>query len=119
MVKAAGGVGEMRDSSAIITVEPTGEVTVHTEVSPHGQGTETVFAQIVADQLGITPDRVRVLHGDSSVFPTGQGTFASRGLTIGGSAVYLGVEQAREKLASIAAQLLECDSAERYHIPRR
>ena len=112
VVKAAGGVGEMRDSSAIITVEPTGEVTVHTEVSPHGQGTETVFAQIVADQLGITPDRVRVLHGDSSVFPTGQGTFASRGLTIGGSAVYLGVEQAREKLASIAAQLLECDSAD-------
>ena len=112
VVKAAGGVGEMRDSSAIVTVEPTGEVTVHTEVSPHGQGTETVFAQIVADQLGIMPEQVRVLHGDSSVFPTGQGTFASRGLTIGGSAVYLGVEQAKEKLANIASELLECDAEE-------
>ena len=112
VVKAAGGVGEMRDSSAIITVEPTGEVTIHTEVSPHGQGTETVFAQIVADQLGITPGQVKVLHGDSRMFATGQGTFASRGLTIGGSAVYLGVEQARERLALIAAQLLECDSSD-------
>lgn len=112
VVKAAGGVGEMRDSSAIVTIEPTGEVTVHTEVSPHGQGTETVFAQIVADQLGITPEQVRVLHGDSGVFPTGQGTFASRGLTIGGSAVYLGVEQAKEKLASVAAELLECDAGD-------
>ena len=112
VVKAAGGVGEMRDSSAIVTVEPTGQITIHTEVSPHGQGTETVFAQIVADQLGITPDQVQVLHGDSKMFATGQGTFASRGLTIGGSAVYLGVEQAKARLASIAAQLLECDAEE-------
>ena len=107
-VKASGGRGEMRDSSVLIRVEPTGRVKVYTEVSPHGQGTETTFAQIAADELGVSPDEVQVLHGDTDMLPSGQGTFASRGLTIGGSAMYMGLQAARHKMALIAAHSLEC-----------
>ena len=108
VVKASGGIGVMKDSNARIRVEPTGQVKVYTEVSPHGQGTETTFAQIVADELGVTPEDVQVLHGDSDMLPSGQGTFASRGLTVGGSAMYEGVQEARQKMALIAAHTLEC-----------
>jgi aerobic carbon-monoxide dehydrogenase large subunit len=110
VVKASGGRGEMKNSHARISVEPTGQVKEYTEVSPHGQGTETTFAQIVADKLGVRVEDVRVLHGDTDMLPAGQGTFASRGLTIGGSAMYVGVREARQKLARIAARFLECPS---------
>jgi aerobic carbon-monoxide dehydrogenase large subunit len=108
VVKASGGRGEMKTSHARISVEPTGHVKVYTEVSPHGQGTETTFAQIAADELGVRVEDVQVLHGDTDMLPAGQGTFASRGLTIGGSAVYVGLRQARQKMARIAARFLEC-----------
>jgi carbon-monoxide dehydrogenase large subunit len=77
-------------------------------VSPHGQGTETTFAQIAADELGVPVGAVQVLHGDTDMLPAGQGTFASRGLTIGGSAAYLGLHEMRQKMARIAARFLEC-----------
>jgi aerobic carbon-monoxide dehydrogenase large subunit len=112
VVKASGGRGEMRNSHARISVEPTGQVKVYTEVSPHGQGTETTFAQIVADELGVRIDDVQVLHGDTAMLPAGQGTFASRGLSIGGSAMYIGLQEARQKLARIAARFLECPPEE-------
>ncbi len=108
VVKASGGVGPGRTSNARLVVEPTGQVNVYTEVSPHGQGTETSFAQIAADALGVRPQDVRVLHGDTDMLPSGQGTFASRGLTVGGSAVHVGAQEARDKLALIAAHLLGC-----------
>ncbi|MBI3330434.1 MAG: xanthine dehydrogenase family protein molybdopterin-binding subunit [Nitrospinae bacterium] len=108
VVKASGGRGEMRTSSAVVKVEPTGQVKVYTEVSPHGQGTETTFAQIVADELGVSLEDVQVLHGDTEMLRSGQGTFASRGLTIGGSAMYVGLQEARRKMARIAARFLEC-----------
>jgi carbon-monoxide dehydrogenase large subunit len=108
VVKASGGRGDMRRSLARIRVEPDGQVSISTEVSPHGQGTATTFAQIAADVLGIRPDQVRVLHGDTAMLPWGQGTFASRGMSVGGSAVYDGLRQARQKLALVAAHLLEC-----------
>ena len=108
VVKQAGGIGEMRDSTAVVRIEPTGEVKVHTEISPHGQGTETTFAQIAADELGIRPDHIRILHGDSDLPTEGLGTFASRGLTVGGSAMYLGLQEARRKMAQIAGHILEC-----------
>jgi len=108
VVKASGGQGEMRNSTARVRVEPTGRVQIYTEVSPHGQGTETTFAQIVADELGVPLEDVQVLHGDTDMLPSGQGTFASRGLAIGGSAMYVGLQQARQKMARIAARFLEC-----------
>ena len=112
VVKASGGRGEMRNSHARISVEPTGQVKVYTEVSPHGQGTETTFAQIVADELGVRIEDVQVLHGDTAMLPAGQGTFASRGLSIGGSAMYIGLQEAHRKLARIAARFLECPPEE-------
>jgi carbon-monoxide dehydrogenase large subunit len=108
VVKASGGLGEMRHSHALIRIDSTGHVQVYTEVSPHGQGTETTFAQIAADILGIRPEDVQVLHGDTAMLPSGQGTFASRGLSVGGSAMYEGLQQARQKLAHLAAHLLDC-----------
>jgi aerobic carbon-monoxide dehydrogenase large subunit len=108
VVKASGGRGEMKTSQARISVEPTGHIKVYTEVSPHGQGTATTFAQIAADELGVRVEDVQVLHGDTDMLPAGQGTFASRGLTIGGSAVYVGLREARQKMARIAARFLEC-----------
>jgi carbon-monoxide dehydrogenase large subunit len=112
VVKASGGRGEMKTSHARISVEPTGYVKVYTEVSPHGQGTETTFAQIAADELGVRVEDVQVLHGDTDMLPAGQGTFASRGLTIGGSAVYMGLRETRQKMARIAARFLECSTEE-------
>ncbi len=112
VVKASGGQGEMKNSSARIKVEPTGRVQVYTEVSPHGQGTETTFAQIVADELGVRLEDVQVLHGDTDMLPAGQGTFASRGLTIGGSAMYVGLQETRQNMARIAARFLECSPEE-------
>jgi aerobic carbon-monoxide dehydrogenase large subunit len=108
VVKASGGEGEMRNSNARVRVEPTGEVTVYTEVSPHGQGTETTFSQIVADALGVEPEQVRVRHGDTDMLPWGQGTFASRGLSVGGSAVYEALQQVRQNLAHVAAEHFDC-----------
>jgi carbon-monoxide dehydrogenase large subunit len=108
VVKASGGSGEMKESHALVRVESTGQVKVFTEVSPHGQGTETTFAQIVADELGVRPEAVQVLHGDTAMLASGQGTFASRGMTLGGSAMYEGLQQARRKMALVAAHLLDC-----------
>jgi len=108
VVKASGGSGEMKESHALVRVEPTGQVKVYTEVSPHGQGTETTFAQIVADELGVRPEEVQVLHGDTAMLASGQGTFASRGMMLGGSAMYEGLQQARQKMARLAAHLLDC-----------
>jgi aerobic carbon-monoxide dehydrogenase large subunit len=108
VVKASGGSGEMKESHALIRVEPTGQVKVYTEVSPHGQGTETTFAQIVADELGVRPEDVQVLHGDTAMLASGQGTFASRGMTLGGSAMYEGLQRAHQKMALLAAHLLDC-----------
>ncbi len=106
--KASGGQGEMMTSSARVRVEPSGQVKVSTEVSPHGQGTATTFAQIVADELGIRPEDVELLHGDTDLLPTGQGTFASRGLAVGGSAMYEGVQEVRKKISVIAGRILDC-----------
>ncbi|WP_179137000.1 xanthine dehydrogenase family protein molybdopterin-binding subunit [Candidatus Entotheonella palauensis] len=108
VVKASGGQGEMLNSNARVRVEPTGEVTVYTEVSPHGQGTETTFSQMVADTLGIEPEQVVVRHGDTDMLPWGQGTFASRGLSVGGSAMYEALQQVRQQLANVAAEHFEC-----------
>ena len=109
-IKSAGAGGEHRTESARVTIDESGQVDIYTGVSPHGQGTETTFAQIAADMLGVGPENVRVLHSDSSIFPHGIGTSASRGLIIGGSAVQIALQDAHDKLSTMASAALSCSS---------
>jgi carbon-monoxide dehydrogenase large subunit len=90
-----------------VRVEPSGRVVVVTGISPHGQGQETTFAQIVADELGIDLEDVAVVHGDTAIVPAGFGTGGSRGTAVGGTAVYLAVQTVKDKARRIAAHLLE------------
>ncbi len=108
VVKGSGGRGAQLVDYARVIVEPSGQVVVYTGVSPHGQGTETTFAQIAADELGVTPSDIQVLHGDSDALPGGGGTSASRGLVAGGSAMYYPLREAVEKMSLIAANMLGC-----------
>jgi carbon-monoxide dehydrogenase large subunit len=87
-------------------VEPTGRVTILTGASPHGQGQETSFAQIGAEILGVEPEDVQVVHGDTAAVPYGIGTFGSRATAVGGTAVYKSLHKLREKLAAIAGHIL-------------
>src|SRR5947207_3706890 len=96
--------------SATVRIEPTGKVTLLTGASPHGQGEETSFAQIAADQLGVDVNDVTVIHGDTAIVQYGVGTFGSRGLAVGGAAVYLALQKVREKANKIAAHMLECEA---------
>jgi aerobic carbon-monoxide dehydrogenase large subunit len=112
VIKMSGGSGDSRVEEAWLTIEPSGSIIARTGVSPHGQGSETAFAQIVADVLGVTPDRVRVLHGDTDIVPSGGGTGSTRGTVVGGSALYVVAQQARQYLAQQASAMLSCASAE-------
>ena len=107
-IKSSGAGGEHRTESAQVKIDASGQVEIYTGVSPHGQGTETTFAQIAADILGVDPASVRVLHSDSSIFPHGIGTSASRGLIIGGSAVQIALQEAQTKLSLLASNHLSC-----------
>jgi len=93
--------------SASVRVEPTGKVLVFTSTSPHGQGEETSFAQIVADAFGINIDDVQVIHGDTLAIPYGWGTAGSWTLTSGGNAILKACNELREKILKIAAAQLE------------
>ncbi|HVB28309.1 MAG TPA: xanthine dehydrogenase family protein molybdopterin-binding subunit [Terriglobia bacterium] len=92
--------------SGTVRVEVTGKVTVLTGVSPHGQGEQTSFAQIVAQELDIPFDDVTVFHGDTAQVPMGIGTFGSRATAVGGSAVYVAAQRVKKKMARIAAHKL-------------
>lgn len=93
--------------SATVRAAGDGTVTVITGTSPHGQGHETAWAQLVAVDLGIPIERVIVRHGDTAAVPVGVGTFGSRSAPVGGSAVHLAVEEVKEKARQLAAHLLE------------
>jgi carbon-monoxide dehydrogenase large subunit len=95
--------------SATVRVEPTGSVTVLTGISPHGQGEETTFAQIVADELGVPIDQITVVHGDTDKVQYGVGTFGSRGTAVGGAALKLAIETVQAKAIKIAAHLWEAN----------
>ncbi|HEV7807255.1 MAG TPA: xanthine dehydrogenase family protein molybdopterin-binding subunit [Solirubrobacteraceae bacterium] len=101
------GLGIGLYESALIRVHPTGSVTVFTGASPHGQGHETGFAQIVADRLGTEPSVVEVIHGDTATGPMGLGTYGSRSLSIGGVAAAHAAEKLAEKCKAIVAHNLE------------
>jgi carbon-monoxide dehydrogenase large subunit len=92
---------------ASIRVLPTGKVEVVTGASAHGQGHETAWSQIVADQLGVPFEDVRVLHGDTQIAPKGMDTYGSRSLTVGGTALVMACGKVREKARTIAASMLE------------
>ncbi|MEN3335183.1 MAG: aerobic carbon-monoxide dehydrogenase large subunit, partial [Blastocatellia bacterium] len=97
--------------SATVRIEPTCKVTVMTGASPHGQGQETSFAQIVADQLGVDLNDITVIHGDTAIVQYGIGTFGSRATAVGGTAVYMAVEKLIEKARQIAAHMMGVDAA--------
>jgi carbon-monoxide dehydrogenase large subunit len=93
--------------AATIRVLATGTVQVITGTSPHGQGHDTAWSQIVADQLGCNPDEVEVLHGDTAISPYGSDTYGSRSLPIGGAALHLAGERVIEKARQVVAHQLE------------
>ena len=90
-----------------LTMDPSGGVEARIGASPHGQGLRTTLAQLIADQLGLSPDRIKVVHGDTDRTPYGWGTFASRSLVIAGGASLLAARKVRAKLVKIAGTLLE------------
>jgi carbon-monoxide dehydrogenase large subunit len=93
--------------SGKIRVHPTGKVTVYTGSHSHGQGHETTFAQVVADELGVDLDDVEIVHGDTASVPFGMGTYGSRSAAVGGSALVKSAEKVRAKVIKIAAHQLE------------
>jgi len=97
--------------SATVRIEPTGKVTVLTGASPHGQGQETSFAQIAADELGVDLNDVTVIHGDTGIVQYGIGTFGSRATAVGGTAVLIAIQKLKEKAARIAAHMMQCEAS--------
>ena len=107
--QVAGAVGFQGGlwESAIVRFHPTGKVHVFIGASPHGQGEETTFAQIVASEIGVSVEDVKVFHGDTDVTPMGWGTYGSRTTAVGGAALVLATRKIKEKAKTIAAHLLE------------
>jgi carbon-monoxide dehydrogenase large subunit len=95
--------------SATVKVEPSGKVTVMTGTSPHGQGEETTFAQIAADELGVGIDDVLVVHGDTAIVQYGIGTFGSRGTAVGGPAMFFALQELKKKIRKYGAMLLDAE----------
>lgn len=96
--------------SARMRIEQTGTVMVYTGSSPHGQGEETTFAQIVSTEFGIPHEDVVLLHGDTDSTPEGRGTYGSRTTAVGGTAVFQAAQRLKEKMKTIAAHLLEASA---------
>lgn len=105
VISLGAGVGLWESGS--IRVHPTGKVSVFTGSHAHGQGHETTFAQIVADELGIPMGDVEIIHGDTGRTPFGLGSYGSRSASVGGSALVRSAEKIRSKLLKMAAFQLE------------
>ena len=104
------GLGGGGWEAANVRMLVTGKVEVATGTSPHGQGHETSWSQITADILGVTPDDVEVIHGDTASVPFGRDTYGSRSLAVGGIAVYHACNKVIEKGKKIAAHMLEASA---------
>src|SRR5206468_3198538 len=102
--------------AATIRCLPAGTVQVLTGSTPHGQGHETTWSQIVADRLGYDVDEVEVLHGDTAVVPLGMDTYGSRSLAVGGVALYHAADRIIEKAKRIAAHLMELNVEQVEHV---
>ncbi len=101
------GWGAPLNESSQIRIVATGKIIAVTGSSSHGQGHETTFAQIVADQFGVGIQDVEIVHGDTQGAPFGLGTYGSRSLAVGGGALLLSTEKIKQKLIAIGAHLLE------------
>ena len=97
---------------AAVRVHPTGSVSVLTGSHSHGQGHETTFAQLVSDALGIPIESIEIVHGDTDKIPYGMGTYGSRSLAVGGSAIIKAMDKVIAKGRKIAAHLLEASEAD-------
>jgi carbon-monoxide dehydrogenase large subunit len=106
------GSGYGPHEGAVIRIDGSGHVMVHTGARPHGQGLETTLAQMCADQLGVRPEDVTVRGGDTATIAHGIGTFASRSAVTAGSAVGIAAQQLREKVLAVAGEVLETDPAD-------
>jgi carbon-monoxide dehydrogenase large subunit len=95
-----------------VRVHPTGSVTVFTGSHSHGQGHETTFAQVVAARLGMSPDQVDIVHGDTGRVPFGMGTYGSRSISVGGAAIMKALDKIETKAKKIAAHLMEASDAD-------
>lgn len=93
--------------AATVRVEPTGEVRGFVSAASQGQGHATTLAQVLADELGVTLEAVRIVEGDTERCPYGSGSFASRSMVVSGGALVLAARRVREKIATIAAHVLE------------
>jgi carbon-monoxide dehydrogenase large subunit len=93
-----------------VSMDPSGFVEARIGASPHGQGLRTTLSQIIADEIGTSPDRIKVVHGDTDRTPYGWGTFASRSLVIAGGATLLAARKVRAKLVKMAGILLEASA---------
>ncbi|HEY3911537.1 MAG TPA: xanthine dehydrogenase family protein molybdopterin-binding subunit [Stellaceae bacterium] len=98
--------------SAAVRVHPSGSVSILTGSHSHGQGHETTFSQLVADRLGIPIESIEIVHGDTAKIPYGMGTYGSRSLAVGGSAIVKAMDKIVEKGRKIAAHLLEAAEAD-------
>jgi len=98
--------------AATIRVNPTGSVSVLTGSHSHGQGHDTTFAQIVADKLGIPIEQVDIVHGDTAKVPFGMGTYGSRSLAVGGTAIVQALNKVIDKGRKIAGHLLEASEGD-------
>ncbi len=96
--------------SGQVRIHPTGSVTVFTGSHSHGQGHETTFAQVVSDRLGMDVDQIEVVHGDTAQVPFGMGTYGSRSIAVGGSAIYKAMDKIIAKGKKIAAHLMEASA---------
>jgi carbon-monoxide dehydrogenase large subunit len=105
---ADAGAGE----TCKIVVNSDGSATVYTGSSAHGQGHHTAFAMLVQNELGIPMDRIEVIHGDTDLIPDGIGTYASRSLQLGGSAVHKAAIEVKDEAAKKAASLFEAAEAD-------
>ena len=90
-----------------VTIERDGRISATTGASPHGQGNETTFAQMLADQFSVPIEHIRILHGDTGVVKQGIGTFGSRSQAVGGTALHLAGAKVKSKMAKYAAAMLE------------
>jgi carbon-monoxide dehydrogenase large subunit len=111
-VAGAIGFGGGQYDSAIVRVYPTGMVRVYIGGKPHGQGEETTFAQIVADEFGIPVESVEIVSGDTETTPQGWGTYGSRTTAVCGSAVKIAAQRVKEKAKKIAAHLMEASEGD-------